>query len=614
MGWRYISYRTGFELMKRSGLLKGKFPIEPVENAFLTLKEWRKDARPFFFHSKDSINVNKSLSDELTQSYNYIERHNFPFFSSQNFDLGQKINWMMNVDTGYTYDSGTHWLDVNDLDEKSGDIKFVWEPSRFSHLYTIIRYDKHSGKDCSKQVFGQIESWISANKINQGPNFKCSQEISLRLLNWTFALYYYRNSESLTDQLFHKIQHYIYWQVEHVYNNINFSRIAVRNNHAITETLLLYLAGTLYPQLPGAKKWKDHGKRWFEEEIAYQVYEDGTYLQFSMNYHRVVVQLLTWALQLAELNGEKFSDIVYERAKSSLNFLIQNMDIKTGWLPNYGNNDGALFFKLNDAHYRDYRPQLEALSRALQIDWHYKKFEDVFWYGLTGTNLAKAIEVKNGLSSFDNGGYHLYRQDDALTFLRCGNHKDRPAQADNLHLDIWYKHKNLLHDAGTYKYNANKDDLRYFMGTRSHNTVMLDAYDQMEKGARFIWYHWTQCENIKKVEEANYVIIEGIITAFRHIDKKIRHKRTVKIYKYEPVWEITDEFENKPADMSLKQFWHSSYLNKLHFLSTDGTEKDIEPELSSGFFSSHYGKKETCEELCFSTNTNMLTTTIRVIE
>lgn len=64
------------------------------------------------------------------------------------------------------------------------------------------------------------------------------------------------------------------------------------------------------------------GKKWFEEEIKYQVAEDGTYLQFSMNYHRVVVQLLTWAITLADRNGERFCDEVYKRAYQSVNFCI----------------------------------------------------------------------------------------------------------------------------------------------------------------------------------------------------------------------------------------------------------------------------------------------------
>src|SRR6185312_9633867 len=118
-------------------------------------------------------------------------------------------------------------------------------------------------------------SWIKANPINQGPNYRCSQEISLRVLNWTFALYYYRNSSKLTEDIFNQIQFAVFWQIQHIFQNIDFSRIAVRNNHAITETLTLYLTGLLYPQFPGSKKWRENGKRWFEEEVAYQIYEDG---------------------------------------------------------------------------------------------------------------------------------------------------------------------------------------------------------------------------------------------------------------------------------------------------------------------------------------------------
>lgn len=125
--------------------------------------------------------------------------------------------------------------------------------------------------------------------------------------------------------------------------------------------MTLYLIGLLFPQFPDAKEWKEKGKKWFEEEIKYQIAEDGTFLQFSMNYHRVVVQLLTLAIAVADNNGELFCKEVYERSYQSLNFLYQCQDELSGYLPNYGANDGALFFRLNDCDYRDYRPQLDAL-------------------------------------------------------------------------------------------------------------------------------------------------------------------------------------------------------------------------------------------------------------
>ena len=41
----------------------------------------------------------------------------------------------------------------------------------------------------------EIDSWIKNNPINQGPNYLCSQEISIRLMNWIFAIYFYSESQ-----------------------------------------------------------------------------------------------------------------------------------------------------------------------------------------------------------------------------------------------------------------------------------------------------------------------------------------------------------------------------------------------------------------------------------
>ena len=144
----------------------------------------------------------------------------------------------------------------------------MWEKSRFSYLYDLIRYDYHHGEDMAEVVFNDIRSWIQANPINQGPNYRCSQEIALRSLNWTFALYYYANSQHLNEELFQAMLHVLYWQLKHVRQNIHFSRLSVRNNHAITETLCLYLAGFLFPFFPESKKWKEEGKQWFEVKFS----------------------------------------------------------------------------------------------------------------------------------------------------------------------------------------------------------------------------------------------------------------------------------------------------------------------------------------------------------
>ena len=611
MGWRYTQFRVKHELMRRSGLLKNRFPVTPRFKQFIPLDEWKKTRGNFFFRNKESINLKKNPAPSLEERFIKIKEGKFIFFNSLEINIGKNYDWITNPDTAFQYDIHKHWTEIADFSKEAGDIKYVWEKSRFSYLYDIIRYDYHFDEDCAVFAFSEIISWIKSNPINEGPNYRCSQEISLRVLNWTFALYYYQNSPYLTDDVFDKIQFAIYWQMDHVYKNIDFSRIAVRNNHAIAETLTLYLVGLLFPQFPGAGKWKEKGKRWFEEEIAYQVYEDGTFLQFSMNYHRVIVQLLTWAIVLAEKNGEHFSDVVYERARKSVEFLRTCMVHENGKLPNYGANDGALFFKLNNADYRDYRPSLNALAKALKIDLGFEETEDESWYGISSKQTDKWIP-SFGIHSFDVGGYYIIREPETLTFIRCGNHKDRPSQADNLHVDIWYKGDNILYDGGSYKYNTTPDLLNYFMGTTSHNTVMIDEYNQMKKGSRFIWFNWSQSVFTKTTETDDSFIFEGEISVFTYLNKSIRHKRRITKIKNKEKWIVEDTILNKPQATTMKQIFHPSESHAFSFESMDENNQEIKPGIKQGFQSNYYGVKDAKRYFSFESDSNFIKTTFTI--
>lgn len=611
MGWRYTAFRAKHELLRRTGLLKSKFPTNPEIISPITLDTWKQGTSKFFFTSREDMAISRNPSQELAVTFNNIKQGRLLLFNSVLADLGVNYDWVTNPDNGHRYDAGKHWTEIADYSAQAGDIKYVWEKSRFSYLYDIIRYDYHHHEDCAEMVFADILSWIESNPVNCGPNYRCSQEMSLRILNWTFALHYYCNSKALTDDVFRRIQHVVYWHLHHIYHNIQFSRIAVRNNHAITETLTLYLCGILYPTLPNAAAWKAKGKAWFEEEIAYQIYPDGTFLQFSMNYHRVVVQLLTWGIVLAEKNGERFSDVVYERAKKSVEFLRTCMVEENGWLPNYGANDGALFFKLSSTHYRDYRPQLQALAGALGMDVGVGAFEDVSWYGISPAVASWMPAI--GISSFPSGGYYIIREPETLTFMKCGSYKDRPSQADNLHLDIWYKGENMLLDAGSYKYNSDADTIRYFSGTRSHNTVMIDGKDQMLKGGRFIWYYWTQAVGSATLaDEKDCYKFEGLVRAFLYINKDIVHRRTVVKYKNQPKWQVEDELFSVPSPYTIEQLWHVPEGAKVSITATTGTHDKIAPTMHQGWASSLYGAKEPTTEYCFATSECIVLTTIEL--
>lgn len=627
MGSQYALFRAGYELKRKLGILRSEYPLDPAPETFVTLRDWQRAAPPFFFDSREHLDIspfgkNGKPDPKLKQKVADLKAGKMTYFNGEQLEIGQHYDWLSNPLTSYRYDSSNHWTQIADLDPDAGDIKYVWEKSRFCYLYDLIRYDYHYGEDQSEYVWSEMESWMDANPINCGPNFRCSQEIALRCLNWTFALYYYRYSDIWTEERFQRVMHYIYWSFRHVYSNIRFSLISVRNNHAMSEAAGLWFAGLLFPFFPEASVWRTEGKKWLEGEIQYQIYEDGSYLQHSHNYHRVVMQMLTWAFYLGDLHRDLLSVKAEKRIRKSLEFLYLHQVRENGFLPNYGANDGALFFPLNDCEYRDYRPALNALYFFLEGKHLYAEGpwqEDAFWYSgskRTDCDLDKQAVSKYGTFTFEEGGYYLNRKNDSLLSIRCASFRDRPAQADNLHMDLWYKGENIFRDAGVYRYNTTPFWKAWYNGTAAHNTVAMGNYDQMEKGPRFIWLHWSEMQFVEWKEEADRWIFYGRINAFKHMGKYNTHARKVSILKQKPTW-IVEDTVSHGMHFPMRQYWHPGpAFEKFGFSleAVDAGGKVLEKKQTDGWYSETYGLKESAPSWYFETDFKKIKTTIRATQ
>lgn len=600
MGFRYVKYRIIHELEKKTGRLKARHPQDlRLENP-VSVADWRNEKKYFNFSDLPHLDENSKV--KLKEVAERILADDVLFFNAEWHHLGKEYDWITNPINNFRYNIAKHWSEIQDLSEEAGDIKYVWEKSRFSWLLSIIRYDHYFETDLSEFVFKEIESWIDHNPINMGPNWRCSQEVSLRIFNWYFALCYYQNSKALTSERWAKIQQVIFASLHHVYHHIDFSRIAVRNNHAITETLFLALSNIMFPFIAQTQRWSKDGRKWFEQEIAYQIYDDGTFLQFSMNYHRVVIQLLTLGLSVAERAGNPFSKLVYKKAYASVEFLYQCLQEENGWLPNYGSNDGALFFPWSNTDYRDYRPQLNALHYFLTGTKFYADSviaAEVNWWNLSPSKIMSFDPIRKfeGIKEYPVGGYIIIRDVDSFTFVRCGDHKDRPAHADNMHLDIWVKGENILRDSGTYKYNTSLSLLNYFMGSASHNTVMVNGKSQMLKGSRFIWYYWTQKKNSVIQESEDAYIFDGTIAAFQYLNKKAKHSRKITKIKGQNRWIVNDqvwELDNLPKE----QIWHLDDAN-VSFIAKEN-DVNLKADEITSFRSDYYGLKEDGRGIAFT--------------
>jgi hypothetical protein len=612
-GLSYVINRIGYQFEKNTGLYKIKHDVKPVKQFPLTKSEWKQQTPKFFFQSKYTLSVSKTHNTLLQQKAENILNGNYPYFNHTHYKVDTTNKWNTHPITKQILSSNKHYLIYNDF-EPGFDIKYIWELSRFCYLYDIIRYDYHYENNQDSFVINEICNWIAENPLSFGPQYISGQEIALRVLNWLFVLYYYSDSPALTEERWQTIMCSIYGQLKLIDTNLHFARKFVRNNHVLTEATALFIYSTLFPQITESKKWLQQTKQILEDEIHYQFFEDGTYLQYSTNYHRVALQVYNWAYKIAELNNNPFNPAVKKRLLTSLQFLVQCTDESNGELPNYGANDGSLFFVLNDNTYRDYRAQLQCLANTLQTNcFENFKGEDTFWINgnTTQTNTITAIP---GIHLYQDGGYCTIKNKDNFTFIKCGAYLRRPSQADNLHIDIWANGINIMRDAGSYQYNTAKQFTAYFFGTNSHNTISINQADQMEKGPRFIWFYWSDKISSKIAETENTYQFEGEIEAFKHIKKGIRHKRIVTQQKEKQEWEIIDIISNK-GNLPIQQIWHPHPEFNNHFMISafDEHAKPIDPIFKEGFYSNSYGQMETAVQIQFISNGNQIKTIIKAI-
>jgi hypothetical protein len=565
----------------------------------------------FFIQNRESLNIPKERNSNLKNTAEDIFNGNYPYFQTSKYKINGEHKWHFNPHSHYTYPKTIHWSKIADFSSSEGDIKFVWEISRFCYLFDIIRYDHHFSKDSANFVFNEIEDWINSNPPELGPNYISGQEIAIRLLNWIYVMHFYSDSEILKTSFFSTLTNSIHLQAKLIDRKLYFSKTFVRNNHLLSESLALFTIGLLFPQFKESNTWLKKGHSIFCAEIMFQFDADGAYLQHSFNYQRVANQLCTWFLQLCNINQIEIEEIIKQRLLKSVDFMLTFIGNKsTGELPNFGNNDGSLIFPLNNVSHTNYYPQLQALASALNYRITEHQFEDQFWFNIRNEQ-NRWLENRLGIYNFDQEGYYVAREENCLTFLWCPYLKNRPAQADMLHVDIWYNGENILRDSGTYLYNTSDFFRKYFFGSSSHNTILYNGNDLMKKGKRFMFYFWPKKLSAQVRSEENTYIFTCKIHIFPNQKSSLSISRTLLKKKDKIEWEVKDVINNIE-----KKFWtqiwniSDSFLNEFNIVATDENQNVVEPNFITNYHSQDYGILIETKQLQFSTRTDSLKTII----
>jgi hypothetical protein len=183
---------------------------------------------------------------------------------------------------------------LGEIREVSQDIKPVWEAGRFGWAVILARAYHLSRNEAYAQAFWQsTQAFLEANPVNQGPQWSSGQEVALRLIALVFSIQVFASSSYSTPPRLALLAQSIADHAARIPPTLIYAR-AQNNNHLITEAAGLYTAAAALPSHPRAEQWKKLGWKWLNHAFQGQIDADGTYIQQSTNYHRLMLQAALW--------------------------------------------------------------------------------------------------------------------------------------------------------------------------------------------------------------------------------------------------------------------------------------------------------------------------------
>jgi hypothetical protein len=506
-GVRNCAFRLVYDWRRTRGLLKRRFP--PWAWGERPLADWLIPETPadpsawvafreegggrFLFAPGRPPRPPAEWLAGARQQAQALRRGEFRYFFAQCGRIGYpNPDWFLNPFTGQRDPGDRHWCDGGDFETERGDLKYIWEPSRFAWAYALARaYAGDPEPEYAETFWRLLDSWMEANPPQIGPNWMCGQEIAIRVMALVFAVHAFWGSPATTPQRVAALLVLLAASAERIAGNIAYAR-SQRSNHGVGEAAGLWTVGLLFPEFKEAGAWRTLAQEVLEQEGKRNNWPDGSYIQHSMNYQRFILHDYLWCLRLGELNGAAWSARLRERLTRCHEFLYELQDADTGRVPNYGPNDGALILPLNDCEYLDYRPVVDAMHFLVKRERLYPHgpwSEDLLWLFGPESLEAPIRPVPRRSRDFLDGGYFTLRAERSWGMVRCHSYRSRPGQADMLHLDLWWQGLNVLRDSGSFSYFDPVEGWNeYFASTSAHNTLTVAGRDQMVKGARFQWF------------------------------------------------------------------------------------------------------------------------------
>ena len=475
--------------------------------------------------------LNFPVSDQvlsfLLADSNRIEETAQKILSGRFFPFMKNVSEVLNLEP---QNPTRHWTKIHP--SESEDIKLIWEPARFSWAYSLVRAWLVSKKpDYQDYFWAQIQRFNDQNPAFLGENWFSAQESAMRIITLSFCASVFLKSSPADNKNLSLLSNIISEHACRIPPTLCYAR-SQNNNHWLSDAAGLMTAACVLPEANQSEYWFHLGWREFQNALNHQILPDGAYIQYSSNYHRLMLELVIWVNQLLSLKKIEWPVDLRQKISRSIVWLTKHVDRISGSVCNIGHNDGSNLFPFG-GDYQDFRPALQALSKLFLAKPVFSAgpWDELrYWFFDQPLPTSSIFPCSESRSYLDDTILRI-GDDRDWALLQASGFQSRPAHDDQLNIHIFHNGKYLAIDAGTYRYNGARPWNNGLKTAFVHNSLLINQMEPMDDTGKFIWLYWDQARILKK----SALSVEAEHFAYQKIG--LKHTRMLE---RDEGWTVTD--------------------------------------------------------------------------
>lgn len=491
----------------------------------------------------DLCDISSEEQQVIISNADQTLQHRFDYLGSGWTEINP-IDWHKDFISGHKWEKGKFYADYKCVDSTGGyDIKVVWELNRCHHLLWLAEaYSLTHDRKYSKEIVEQISDWIDNNPLMYSINWTCSMDVSIRAVNWMYAVGIIIDSGDIDDSFSQKVYNSLFEHLFFIVNNLE-KTIPYSGNHYLSDLVGLLFVSSIFPENFFARRCFNFAFKEFKREALIQISNDGTNYEHSISYHRLVAELFIFSYALLKRLNHKLPAAITDRFEKMIDYIAAYTK-RSGLSPLIGDNDNGrlLPFAPRDFRRHEYMCSLWSALIGKNYAAHQKITAESLYasaglYGIRTENRSyqekhTALYQDNKLAIAKSDDIELIVTNSPFSLKRCvstGAKGGTHTHPDALSFDLSFGGEDYIVDPGTYVYTSNPSLRNRLRSTTNHSTVVIDNLNQTDFDETNVFVQTNYIEGrILSVNEPAKAITGSY--QFNNGCVSYSHKRTFEIY------------------------------------------------------------------------------------